>query len=207
MRDSNTFRYLMIAWSLAVLLRGIDVLLLFRRSRNFYIILIESFDVSKPFLVIIIYICVALALANNLLAIGNEDKSSLFERALIIFTESLTGPDIPEDDEAGLRYANWILILLLLLVSSTIGFNTLIAIIGDTFDKILVESAFYDAVQKFALLNELNDVYMFWNRNATEEPERVFIHIIRYAEDENKRDWQGKMQNIREVVLDGVKSI
>ena len=184
MRDSNTFRYLMIAWSLAVLLRGIDVLLLFRRSRNFYIILIESFDVSKPFLVIIIYICVALALANNLLAIGNEDKSSLFERALIIFTESLTGPDIPEDDEAGLRYANWILILLLLLVSSIIGFNTVIASIGDTFDKILVESAFYDAVQKFALLNELNDVYRFLNRKGTEAAEKVFIHIITYAETE-----------------------
>ena len=161
MRDSNTFRYLMIAWSLAVLLRGIDVLLLFRRSRNFYIILIESFDVSKPFLVIIIYICIALALANNLLDIGNEDKSSLLERALIIFNESLSVPDIPEDDEAGLRYANWILILYLLLVSTIIGFNTLIAIIGDSFDKTQLESRYYDAVQKFALLNELNDVYMF----------------------------------------------
>ena len=62
-------------------------------------------------------------------------------------------------------------------------------------------------MQKFAILNELNDIYMFKNRNATEEPERVFIHIIRYADNETKKDWQGKMQNIREVVVDGVKSI
>ena len=198
----------MIAWSLAVLLRGIDVLLLFRRSRNFYIILIESFDVSKPFLVIIIYICIALALANNLLDIGNEDKSSLLERALVIFNESLSVPDIPEDDEAGQRYANWILILYLLLVSTIIGFNTLIAIIGDSFDKTQLESRYYDAVQKFALLNELNDIYMFWNRNATEQPEKVFIHIITYADTETtKRDWQGKMQNIKEVVVEESKTV
>ena len=97
---------------------------------------------------------------------------------------------------------------MLLLVSNTIGFNTLIAITSDVFDKTQLENAFYDARQKFALLNELNDIYMFWIRDATEEPERVFIHIITYADTETiKRDWQGKMQNIREVVVDGVKSI
>ena len=85
MRDSNTFRYLMIAWSLAVLLRGIDVLLLFQRSRNFYTILIESFAESKPFLVIICYICIAFALAKNMIEIGNEEKTVLIERFLIIF--------------------------------------------------------------------------------------------------------------------------
>ena len=48
---------------------------------------------------------------------------------------------------------------------------------------------------------------MFKNRNATEEPEKVFIHIIRYADNETKKDWQGKMQNIREVVVEESKSI
>ena len=56
-------------------------------------------------------------------------------------------------------------------------------------------------------MSELNDIYMFKNRNATEEPERVFIHIIRYADNETKKDWQGKMQNIREVVVEESKSI
>ena len=127
---------------------------------------------------IIIYICFALALANNLLDIGNEDKDNIFERALIIFRDSLAGPDPPADgDDEGLRYAYWFLIFLLLLISTTIGFNLLIAIISDVFDKIQLERSYYDAVQKFSLLNELNDIYMFgnyiymfWSKNAIEEP-------------------------------------
>ena len=117
-------------------------------------------------------------------------------------------PNPEEISDNGLRSARWTLFILLLLVSNIIGFNSLIAVIGDSYDRVQTESAFYDAEQKFALLNELNDVYMFKNRNATEEPEKVFIHIIRYAEYETpSKDWQGKMQNMREVVVERTQAV
>ena len=111
LRDSNVFRYMMIFYAFAVLLRGIDILLMFPKSRRFYVILIESFKDSRPFLIIIIYICSALALANNLLEIGDKDKTMLLEAALIIFQDSLGGFSHPDEDEikdVGLRFARWI---------------------------------------------------------------------------------------------------
>ena len=141
----------------------------------------------------------------------------LFEAAYIVLHDSVTGGSHPGADsdpsaeyilskiqstrdaeqdsenknDGRLRFAQWIIFFQFLLIANIVAFNSLIAIIADTFDKIQSESAYYDAVQKFALLNELNNIYMFKNRiYATEEPEKVFIHIIKYADNETaEKDW------------------
>ena len=75
----------MMIWSFAVLLRGLDIFLLFEKVRNFYVILMESWKDSKPFLILVIYICFVFGLTNSLLQIGDLDKIILPELMLIAF--------------------------------------------------------------------------------------------------------------------------
>ena len=51
-------------------------------------------------------------------------------------------------------------------------------------------------------------VYSFTRRNSKKAADFVYIHIIRYAEDSvGNKDWNGKMQNLREVINVGVNSL
>lgn len=58
---------MMIFWSLAIMIRGMEICVLFERVRGFYIILIEAYEDSKAFLFIVGYICYVFALVYSLL--------------------------------------------------------------------------------------------------------------------------------------------
>ena len=75
----------MMIWSFAVLIRGLDLFLLFESVRNDYVILVESFKDSKAFLIIVTYICYVFGVVNSLLLIGDQDKSGLLELILTVF--------------------------------------------------------------------------------------------------------------------------
>ena len=94
-------------------------------------------------------------------------------------------------------------------MTNIIGVNSLIAIIGDSYDKTQTDQAFYDAVQKFGVLTELNYIYMFLKRNSKEPPKFDYIHVISYDEDftNNKKAWLGRIENMREVVTNGINYI
>ena len=71
-----------------------------------------------------------------------------------------------------------------------------------------MDKAFYDAVQKFKVLRELNDNYLFLNRNKEIKADPRFVHIVKYAGDSvHNMEWQGRIQNIKEIVQTEVKSI
>ena len=106
------------------------------------------------------------------------------------------------------RYQSHLNDTLLLIASNIIGFSSLIAVIGDSFERVQVDKAFYDAVQKFIILNELNDTYLFLNRNKEIKADPRFVHIVKYAGDSvHNMEWQGRIQNIKEIVQTEVKSI
>ena len=94
-----------------------------------------------------------------------------------------SAPDKDTIIDLGKRYVFWMLFTMLLIASNIIGFNTLIAIIGDTFERVQVERGFYDAIQKFKLLKELNDYYLFFNRNKEIKSDPRFVHVVKYAGD------------------------
>ena len=100
------------------------------------------------------------------------------------------------------------LLVLLLLVSNIIVLNSLIAIIGDSFDKVQSEKAFFDAQQKFGMLSELNDIYLVYHEFVPVNSSKEFVHVVSYADqDSSKKDWQGRIQNTRELITDGIASI
>ena len=79
------------------------------------------------------------ALITSLLIIGEEEKTSLPELFLLAIIDSLGGfavPDKEETSDDGKRSVAWVLLLLLILVLNIIGLNSLIAIIGDSYDRV-----------------------------------------------------------------------
>lgn len=139
MRAKTKYLYMMIVWSLVVLLKSFDCFLLFTKVRSFYVILVESFKDSKPFLVIFGYICFIFALITSLLIIGVEGKTQLLELFMLAIIDSLGGFPVPEEEEIaddGKRSVSWVMLLLIILVLNIIGLNSLIAIIGDSYDRV-----------------------------------------------------------------------
>ena len=95
-----------------------------------------------------------------------------------------------------------------MLVSNIIVLNSLIAIIGDSFDKLQSEKAFFDAQQKFGMLSELNDIYLVYHEFVPVNSSKEFVHVVSYADqNSSKNDWQGRIQNTRELITDGIASI
>ena len=129
---------MMMFWSLAIMLRGMEICVLFERVRGFYIILIEAYKDSKAFLFIVGYICYVFALVYSLLTIGDEEKLKLQELVLISFQEAIgefNAPTPTEIPDYGQRMAFWFFFILFLVMTNIIGVNSLIAIIGDSYDK------------------------------------------------------------------------
>ena len=119
-----------------------------------------------------------------------------------------SAPDKDTFKDLGVRYVFWTLFTLLLIASNIIGFNSLIAVIGDSYERVQVDKAFYDAVQKFKVLRELNDNYLFLNRNKEIKADPRFVHIVKYAGDSvHNMEWHGRIQNIKEIVNVSEKSI
>ena len=86
MMRKNLFNlWCMMIWSFAVLIRGLDLFLLFESVRNDYVILVESFNDSKAFLIIVTYICYVFGVVSSLLLIGDQDKNGLLELILTVF--------------------------------------------------------------------------------------------------------------------------
>ena len=85
LKDDSIYLFVMIAWALTILLRFMDIFLLFSKTMSLYVILIESFKDSQAFLIIVAYICFFFALISSLLVIGDEDKLNLAEQTFMVF--------------------------------------------------------------------------------------------------------------------------
>ena len=131
-------------------------------------------------------------LINGITAISFADQMG------IVLTEALGGfevPDIGHDKVV----AAWLIFILLQIVTSIIVLNTLIAILGDSYDNVMNEQVAYDTKQKVELLIELNDFYKSDSKNKKDDKE--YIIMIRYVTNEmGGGAWEGKIKMItREI--------
>lgn len=67
-------------------------------------------------------------------------------------------------------------------MSNIIVLNLLISIIGDSYDKVQSEKAFFDAQQKFGMLSELNDIALVYHKLVPVKSSKVFVHVVSYAD-------------------------
>ena len=104
-------------------------------------ILVDSFRDSSAFLAILPYLCLMFGMVSGLMDLGSPGIS-LLEGVLMVFADSLGGLFIPlanPDDQAGgfnARLPDWTNFLFLQLLTSIVALNTLIAILGDSFDEV-----------------------------------------------------------------------
>jgi hypothetical protein len=96
-------------------------------------------------------------LISKLLDLSSPGKT-LIERSLIVFTDTLGGSGFPEngDDEPEDEYDGkfnkrvplWIHYLGVMIFTNFVTLNTLIAIIGDAYDKVMSDLQRYEAETK-----------------------------------------------------------
>ena len=118
-----------------------------------------------------------------------------------VFSETLGGFDMPG---VGLekKVGSWIIFIMLQLLTNIVVLNTLIAILGDSYDNVMNEQNRYDMKMKIELLQELNQLRM---TKAGKKLRKKYIIIVRYFEkDQNSVQWEGKIKMItRQVKTQG----
>ena len=77
-------------------------------------------------------------------------------------------------EEAWERMPAWLNFVNLQLVTGIVALNTLIAIMGDSFDDVYSNYDKFDCKTKVELLLELNDIY-FWNRSQAGKWMYMFV--------------------------------
>lgn len=104
----------------------------------------------------------------------------------MVFQDALGGFEAPQKSEitnTGKRYAIWSVFSMIQIAVNIVSMNSLIAILGDSFEKVQLDKNYYEAHQKFGLLKELNQNYMLINRFRIVAPEYEFVHFVRYGGD------------------------
>jgi len=82
----------------------------------------------------------------------------------------------------------WILFLSATFFSQVIMFNTLIAILGDTFSRIMEKRVHYAMKAK----TEMYADYMYWVKmRGLRFTEFKYIYVVRPIEDEEEQEWEG----------------
>ena len=95
--------------------------------------------------------------------------------------------DFDTDDYNNLQ---WIYFFLASMLITIILLNMLIAIMGDTYDKVMAECVSADYKEKAELLLEVEEM-ITWNRK---KGEKMFLHVCRYADSTQDISWEGKVR-------------
>jgi hypothetical protein len=110
--------------------------------------------------------------------------------------EMLVATDEGEELFQPVRVLMWILFLLATLISQVIMFNTLIAILGDTFSRIMEMRVHHAMKAK----TEMYSDYMYWVRainGFNKFTNSKYIYVVRPVDDEEEQEWQGVVTTIR----------
>jgi hypothetical protein len=129
-------------------------------------------------------------LAEKFMRFG-EDNASFWEQGVLVFFKALGAFEPPPTGTE--RVSGFILMLMfLMLVTNLIGLNSLIAILGDSFDKVMNAQKLYDLREKNVILLELNEFFRKWNKD---KEDFKHIHVIRYVSQEGDSGnvWDGKV--------------
>ena len=94
------------------------------------------------------------------------------------------------------RIPGWVISLFLQLFTGLLAVNTLIAVMGDSYDKVKNDYHKYDIQTKISLLQDLNDVY-YKNRLEGAPKKMVYLHNIQYlTHGEQTDEWGGKIKSV-----------
>jgi hypothetical protein len=167
--------HLQVLWTFALTMRAMDIFKMYDDTRQLFSILVVSAMDCIPFLLITGGMIVAFAIIKAFLKIG-EDEVAFYDQLGVDFAYTMGGWDSPDVGEERTPGA-WTVFFVLIFITNLIVLNTLIAILGNSFDNVMTDGIVYDMREKIALLLELHD-FQVWNRDKVDNR---YIHIIRYV--------------------------
>lgn len=114
-----------------------------------------------------------------------------------MFSDILGGFDAPgtgEDYEPG----KWLIFIFSMTYLMVIALNSLIAILGDSFDKVQSDLRSYDCLQKIELLIEFNLKFPQYRESV----DMKYIQVIKYLEQGSGETnaWEGKIKKVDKMI-------
>jgi len=116
----------------------------------------------------------------------------------------LGATDEGEEISLPVKVTMWVVFILATLISQVIMFNTLIAILGDTFSRIMEKRVHYSIKAKAEMYAD----FMYWVRNINcfnDFTRSKYLYVVRPVDDEEDQEWEGavttmkkKIENMRE---------
>lgn len=128
-----------VLWIFTICIRATDLFSIMDQTRQLFSIVKVSVRDVVPFMIITIYILYVFGAIKQFQALINGDESmTLLEQTGTALSETLGGFDTPEvgDDKV---VGAWLIFIMLQIVTNIIVLNTLIAILGDTYDNVMTE--------------------------------------------------------------------
>jgi hypothetical protein len=137
--------YLQLVWTTSVVYRGTHIFKLFDRTRELYSIIEVSVQDSLSFMMLVGFLIFSFGLIRSMLDFpNNHDMSYEFG---MMFSDILGGFDAPGTGDE-YQPGKWVAFCLSLTYIMVIAMNSLIAILGDSFDKVQSDLRSYDSLQK-----------------------------------------------------------
>jgi len=112
--------------------------------------------------------------------------------------EMLGNTDESEDVLAGVKNLQWILFLIATVISQLIMFNTLIAILGDTYSRIMERRIHYGIQARTEIYADF--VYMIKWLGFDAKTKMPYLYVIRPEEEEDGQEWEGAVTGIKKRI-------
>jgi len=206
--------------ALCALCRSVSILRVFSNTRNLVRMILEIMKEMWSFMVVLFVsvfgfatlMVVAMKLDSMSLPATIQKKNkktgkmvnvtnkAKFKMHNITFTSTLKQEFI--DIYAGFEpddylTAAWVIFIFKAILIPIVMLNMLIAIMQDTFDRVMMTSKAADYKEKAGLILDIEQM-LFWNEN---KGERSYLHVVRYASPDNSGNiWQGKVKEIKDMV-------
>jgi len=81
------------------------------------------------------------------------------------------------------------------LISQIIMFNVLIAILGDTYNKIMEKKAHFGIKAKTEMYADMMDQFKLFGLNKFLE--KKYLYVLRPIDDEDADEWEGAVSSVK----------
>jgi hypothetical protein len=180
--------YLKIFLMILCWVKGILYFRMFDMTRYFVTMIGDILVDSLGFTTIFFYSIVCFANLFQLI-LNDPDASylSLFENTF----ETIFGGGNLLEVKTQSDKAKWLIFFFTTLVVTVIMLNLLISIIGDTYDRVQMQSAETSNKIKISMIHEIEKMF-FWKRNSGSEKYMIICDKI----EAESTDWEGKVKTI-----------
>ena len=129
-----------IVWTLAVNIRGMDLFSLHPNTRQLYAILLVAGKDSGAFMVIAIFVTYVFAVVSLYQSYMSQEVVEIhfLEQMGVVFSDTLGGFEVPGVGTK-IKHGAWMIFIMLQTIMNIIILNTLIAILGDSYDNVMNE--------------------------------------------------------------------